>query len=191
MPTTTTLSVTRTFMSAPSRDLIISIGPSTLSMVPRMRTVCGCWAHAADPSADITVSAATSVRGINEEIFGMTFPSQGVSMKHSIGKPRGPEPIPRPEETTPTSHRRRQAVAADADAGRFERAVRQLLHEGDDLGAGLQLGFVGRNIGHNRAIRRDHDFLLTILVLDQQRVTVIAGDTFRHRRIGHGRVGTK
>ena len=35
---TATLSVIRTFMSVPSRDLIISIGPSTLSMVPRMRT---------------------------------------------------------------------------------------------------------------------------------------------------------
>src|ERR1700686_1855021 len=46
-------------------------------MVPRMRTVGGSWAHAADPSTDMTVSEATSTRGINEEIFGMAFSSRG------------------------------------------------------------------------------------------------------------------
>ena len=46
-PNTATLSVMRTFMSVPSRDLIDSIEPSTASMVPRIRTVGGCCAHAA------------------------------------------------------------------------------------------------------------------------------------------------
>src|SRR5580700_1084175 len=69
----------RTFISVPSRDLIISIGPSTLSMVPRMRTGGGCWAHAAEVSTgmevntDRTVNEATNARGIHEEIFGMVF----------------------------------------------------------------------------------------------------------------------
>ena len=76
-PNTATLSVMRTFMSVPSRDLIISMAPSTLSMVPRIRTGGGCCAHATDPSTDMTVSDATSARGSNEEILGMALSSQG------------------------------------------------------------------------------------------------------------------
>src|SRR5271169_893929 len=66
----------RTFIVSPSRDLIIITEPSTLSMVPRMRTVCGCWAHAAEASTDKIANEATSARGIRDEIFGMVFPSK-------------------------------------------------------------------------------------------------------------------
>jgi hypothetical protein len=55
---------------------MLSVLPSTLSMVPRMRTVCGCWAQALDASTDTTASEATNARGIHEEIFGMIFPSK-------------------------------------------------------------------------------------------------------------------
>src|SRR6202035_3944128 len=75
MPTTTTLSVMRTFMSVPSRDVIESMGPSTASMVPRMRTVGAGWAKAVVPRTDKIASEA-SARGRNEDI-GMDFPSQG------------------------------------------------------------------------------------------------------------------
>jgi hypothetical protein len=44
-----------------------------------MRTVGAGWADATDTSTDIAVSEATSTRGINEEIFGMAFSSQGFS----------------------------------------------------------------------------------------------------------------
>ena len=69
MPTTTTLSVTRTFMSVPSRDFTVSIEPSTLSMAPRIRTVCGCWAEATDASMETTASDVVSARGSNDEIL--------------------------------------------------------------------------------------------------------------------------
>src|ERR1035441_4506386 len=168
-PNTATLSVMRTFMSAPSRDFTVSRGPSTASMVPRIRTVGGCWAHATDPSMDRAVSEATSTRGINAEIFGMAVSSQGLFRQRA--KHRSSEAIPR--SVAPPSHRRRQPVAADGDAVGFERTVRQLFHEGDHLGAGLQLGFVGGNIGHNRRIGRDHDFLLAVLVFDGENVSLI------------------
>ena len=71
-PITVTSSVMRTFISAPSRDLTVSTGPSTLSMVPRMRTVGGCCAEAADPNT-VTSASEASTRGINEDIFGMVF----------------------------------------------------------------------------------------------------------------------
>jgi hypothetical protein len=54
------------------------MGPSTLSMVPRMRTGGDCCAHATEPNID-NVSAAASARGINEEIPGMVFPFLGFS----------------------------------------------------------------------------------------------------------------
>ena len=50
------------------------------------------------------------------------------------------------------SHRRCQAVAADTDAVGLKRAVRQLLHEGDDFCPGLQLGFVAGHEGHDRRV---------------------------------------
>src|SRR4249920_3103750 len=80
-PNTATLSVMRTFMSVPSRVLIISIGPSTLSMVPRMRTVGGCCAHDAEASTERTANEATNARGIQREIFGM-----GLSLKDLVGQ---------------------------------------------------------------------------------------------------------
>jgi hypothetical protein len=42
-------------------------------MVPRMRTVAGCCAHAADANTDMAASEAANARG-NKDIFGMVFP---------------------------------------------------------------------------------------------------------------------
>jgi hypothetical protein len=43
--------------------------------VPRIRTGGGCCAHATDPSTDMTVSDATSRRGILEIFDMVVFPS--------------------------------------------------------------------------------------------------------------------
>src|SRR5207244_10372882 len=77
-------------------------------------------------------------------------------------------PCGRREVRGVTSHRRRNSVAADVGVVGFERAV-VLLHrtEDDDLGTRLQFGLVAGNEGDDRRIRRHHDFLFTVLVLDQ------------------------
>src|SRR6187549_640317 len=116
-------------MSVPSRDLIIRKAPSTPSMVPRIRTVCGCCAHPEAPSTATSVSAATTARGINPEIFGMVRSpklccpgraqnpaEQQLFLAFAPCGGKGP------------SHRRRQAVAADADAVGLKTAVGQFLH---------------------------------------------------------------
>src|SRR3981081_4516476 len=192
-PNTARLSVTRTFMSAPSRDLIIRLAPSTLSMVPRIRTVGGCCAHAEGPSTDMIVSEATSARGSNEEIFGMalSLPIFPGKEWNTVAARLFLLPLWEKGRKPTLLHRRRQPGAADADAVGFVGTVRQLFHGRDHLGAGLQLGFVGGDIGHHRRFRRNHDFLLALLVFDQQGVTVIAGDGLGHRRIGHGAVGAQ
>src|ERR1700689_4925918 len=77
MPTTTTLSVILTFTSLPSRVLMLSVGPSTASTVPRIRTVGGCWAHAVDASTVMSASDAANPRGASENMFGMVLPSLG------------------------------------------------------------------------------------------------------------------
>src|ERR1700681_373162 len=115
-PNTATLSVTRTFMSVPSRDLIISRAPSTLSMVPRMRTGGGCCAHATDASTDNVSAVATA---FNEEIPGMVSPFLGFCWQ--FGKHFNAEAIP---PVSPALHRRCQPVAADTDAVGLERAIR-------------------------------------------------------------------
>src|SRR6478735_12710955 len=88
MPNTATLSVTRTFMSAPSRDLIDSMGPSTASMVPRIRTVGGCCAHAAVPSRVTKVSEAANRRG-HEEDFSMVFLPRCIGAQLNANTARG------------------------------------------------------------------------------------------------------
>src|SRR6266496_4666509 len=65
-------------------------------------------------------------------------------------------------ETNQASHRRRDAVAADRDGGRFERAVLLLVGSGDeDFGAGLEFALVGRHVGHDGRVWHDHDLLLS------------------------------
>jgi hypothetical protein len=56
-----------TFTSLPSRDLMLSVAPSTASMVPRMRTVGGCWADAA-------ATKTTANNAVTEAIFRMAIP---------------------------------------------------------------------------------------------------------------------
>src|SRR5712672_4404223 len=103
-------------------------------------------------------------------------------------KHRGAEAIPWSARRAPSSHRRGESVEADADAVGFERTVRQPFQRGDHLGAGLQLGLVGGGIGHDRRIRWHNDFLLAILVFDQEGVTILARDALGHGRVGHGAV---
>src|SRR5882724_5748048 len=69
-PNTAALSVMRTFTSSPSRVLMVRTGPSTTSMVPRIRTVGACCAHATDVRTDRAASDATT-RGISDEAFDM------------------------------------------------------------------------------------------------------------------------
>src|SRR5258708_5118607 len=164
----------RTFVSVPSRDLIDSMAPSTASMVPRMRTGGGgCCAQAAVPNRTADISDAASTRGSSEEIVGMVFPPKAVSAAHP---PQTPEGSSYSLAASLISHWRRQPVAADADAVGLERAVRQLFHEGDHLGAGLEVGFVGGNIGHHGGFGGKPNPLLARLLFDQQSVTV----SFRH-----------
>src|ERR1700675_4281719 len=167
-------------MSVPSRDLIDSMDPSTASMVPRMRTVGGVCANAAVATAETMASEA-----INEANFGMVSSQVILSVRKHLTLCG----IPCVLRTALASHRRRQAVAADADAVGLERTVRQLLHEGDHLGAGLEVRLVGGDVGDDRCLRRNQDFLLAVLVLDVQGVAVVTDHGLFHGRIGHAAVG--
>jgi hypothetical protein len=117
-PNTVTLSVRRTFISLPSRDFTASKKPSTASMVPRIRTVGDCCVHAS-PGTDITMSAASSTGDIDDEVFGMAASFQGFFPAKGE-KHHGLEAIPwSTRRGVPSSHRRGQSVAADADAVGF------------------------------------------------------------------------
>src|SRR5258705_7134105 len=85
------------------------------------------------------------------------------------------------------SHRRRDAVAADIDAGGLQRAVFLFAGaEDDDFRARLQLGFIAGDEGDDRRVRRHDDFLFAVLVLDQDVVAVVAHHGLRSegRRVG-------
>src|SRR6516165_992639 len=81
----------RTFTSSPSRVLMVSTGPSTTSMVPRIRTGGGCWAQPADTKAtddkatdartDNAASDATRTRS-NDVILDMNIPPKNCKDKN-------------------------------------------------------------------------------------------------------------
>src|SRR6266571_3595875 len=76
----------------------------------------------------------------------------------------------------PPSHWRREPVLAIIDARRLQAAVRLLFRRGDeDLCSGLDLAFVARDIGDDRGLRRNHDFVVAILVFHGQRLSIDAG----------------
>src|SRR3954462_8145282 len=80
-----------TFTSVPSRVLMARVLPSTLSMVPRMRTVgAGC---AETDTMETTAHAATTARGIQLFSFDMIVPSRALRwIKH--GNPASPPLFP-------------------------------------------------------------------------------------------------
>src|SRR5438876_1016651 len=82
-PTLTRLasSVPSSFFTAPKMMILEPVftsdlapaktGPSTISMVPRIRTVGACCVHATDVRMAMAATAAESGREIDELIFGM------------------------------------------------------------------------------------------------------------------------
>src|ERR1700734_1109094 len=115
-PHTATLSVMRTFISSPSRDLMVRSEPSTASMVPRMRTGGGCWAHATDPSTVMAIIEAIR-RVSKEDIFmGSPYPEFRDNSKTPQRGGYSTASVRRRGRVIPALHRRRQPVAANADA---------------------------------------------------------------------------
>src|ERR1700722_9326390 len=137
----------RTFIWSPSRDLMVNSEPSTASMVPRMRTGGGCWAHATDPSTVMAIIEA--IRRVSKEDIFMVSPYPEFRDNSKTPQRGGysTASVRRRGRVIPALHRRRQPVAANADAVGLERTVRQQFHEGDHLGAGFQVGLVGGGVG--------------------------------------------
>src|SRR6516225_7973952 len=181
-PYTAALSVSFTFTSPASPALTVSVEPSTASIGPRRRTVCGCCANADDTASPATKAAPASRRRV---VLPMLFLRRMAACRHHATartklKPRG----------SPHSHGRRDAVAADRDGGSFERAVVLLVGGSDeDLRAGLELALVTGDVGHDHRVRREDDLLFSLLVLERD---LVALHTFYHLRdggVGHGAVG--
>src|SRR5262245_63044112 len=115
-PYTAALSVSFTFTSPASPALTVSVEPSTASIGPRRRMVCGCCAD-----ADVVASAATTAapasrrRVVLPMLFLRKWLRAVTSGRHAQDKTgRG---------SWTYLHGRRDAVAADRDGGGFERAV--------------------------------------------------------------------
>src|SRR5471032_2047885 len=88
------------------------------------------------------------------------------------------------------SHRRGNSIAADIDAVGFQHAVFFLRRaEDDDLRARLHFGLVADHEGDDRCLRRHHDFLFAVLVLDQDVLAVGALDRFSDGGVGHRGIG--
>src|SRR6201999_746934 len=108
--TTPISAVMFTFTSVPSRVLTLSVLPSMLSMVPRMRVgVGGCWATAADANTETTASEVSSERGSQEEVVGMIDP-QGFGSNGSSQYPAAAELFRQRGRRCPTYVRVRRSL---------------------------------------------------------------------------------
>src|SRR6266446_29173 len=181
-PYTAALSVSFTFTSPASPALTVSVEPSTASIGPRRRTVCGCCANAGDTASTATKAAPASRRRV---VLSMLFLRKWLRAvtkgRHAQDKATG---------GSPPSHGRRDAIAADRDGGGFERAVVLLVGGGDeDLRAGLELALVTGDVGHDHRLRHDDDLLFSLLVLERDLVALHPFHHLRDGGVGHGAVG--
>src|SRR5262245_61295078 len=181
-PYTAALSVSLTFTSPASPALTVSVGPSTASIGPRSRTVCGCCANADEVASAATKAAPVSRRRV---VLLMLFLRKWLRAvlcrRYAQDKAAG---------GSPHSHGRRDAVAADRNRGRLERAVVLLVGGSDeDLRAGLEFALVTGDVGHDHRLWHDDDLLFSLLVLE---CDLVALHPFHHLRdggVGHGAVG--
>src|SRR5262245_24378520 len=181
-PYTVALSVSFTFTSPASPALTVSVEPSIASIGPRRRTVCGCCANVDETASPATKAAPASRRRVVLPMLLLRKWLRAVARRrHAQDKATG---------GSPHSHGRRNAVAADRDGGGFERAVILLVGGSDeDLRAGLELGLVTGDVGHNHRLRRDDDLLFSLLVLERDLVALHTLHDLRDGGVGHGAVG--
>src|SRR5262249_36392847 len=156
-PYTAALSVSFTFTSPASPALTVSVEPSTTSIGPRTRTVCGCCANAAEVASAAIKAAPASRRRVGLSMASSAKWLRAVTRERHAQNKAG--------RGSPRSHGRRNAVAADRDGGGFERAVVLLVGGSDeDLRAGLELALVTGDVGHDHRLRHDDDLLFPLLV---------------------------
>src|SRR5215831_10316087 len=181
-PYTAALSVSFTLTSPASPALTVSVEPSTASIGPRRRTVCGCCANA-DEAASAAIKAAPASR--RRVVLPMLFLRKMAACRHP-STARTKQSWAR----LTNSHGRRDAVAADRDGGGFQRAVVLLVGGSDeDLRAGLEFALVPGDVSHDHRLRHDHDLLFSLLVLERDLVALHPFHHLRDGGVGHGAVG--
>src|SRR5262249_48060033 len=158
--------------------LTVSIEPSTASIGPRTRTVCGCCAN-----ADAVASAAsTAADASRRSVILCTCSSDSGCVPPARSDTHQEQTSPRT-----ASHPRNDPVTANTDGGRRPWSIRLFgCFEDDDLGSRLKLAVVAWSVGNNRRVGRNDDFLFSVFVLDQDVLAVDAGHRRLDDRIGHG-----
>src|SRR5262252_2321341 len=181
-PYTAALSVSFTLTSPTSPALTVSVEPSTASIGPRTRTVCGCCANADEAASAATKAAPASRRRVVLSMSSSEKWLRAVTRERHAQNKAG--------RGSPRSHGRRNAVAADRDGGGFERAVVLLVGGSDeDLRAGLELALVTGDVGHDHRLRHNDDLLFPLLVLERDLVALHPFHHLRDGGVGHGAVG--
>src|ERR1700683_3839084 len=170
--TTSILSARLSLSSSPLSDFADTVWPSTFSMTPRRRTVCGACA----------IAGAATMAARNTTPAIITFVLISCSDQRSVAfLERTP--------FDPTSHRRIDAVAANGDARGFERAISQRLRpDYKNLRAGLEIGHCRRCKQHDHDVRRHNKCLLAVLVFQDELMAVGNFDFAVDVGVGHGAV---
>src|SRR5580692_6800863 len=146
--TTSILSARLSVTASPLSDFAVTVLPSTFSITPRRRTVCGACATAAVAASAATRASAARIAAIL--MSGL-----------QVGR----------------SHRRRSAVATDIDGRRGQRSVLRFLRGNDDeLRARLEIGWAAGFELHHRRVRRNDDLFLAVRIFDHDGLAVDAGN---------------
>src|ERR1700722_2947443 len=170
--TTSILSARLSLSSSPLSDFANTVWPSTFSMTPRRRTVCGACAMAG--------AAARAARKAMPAITAFVLMS--CSDRRCVASlERTP--------FAPTLHRRIDAVAAYRNARGLERAVSQRLRaDNENLRAGLQISHRRRRKQHDHDVRRHNKCLLAVLVFQNELLAIGNFDFTVDVGVGHGAV---
>src|SRR6266851_7484195 len=176
MPTTVKLGASAIVSTGPSRDFTVSVWPSSLSTVPRIRVgvpAGGAWARAGPTARAIRAAAIASLL-IVQSPCSRCYEE---SCKSS-----------RPVEEALTAsdlHWRLDAVLLRRHSGRRPAAVGFFEREDDHRGARPQQARVARNIGHDRRVRLDDRLDSAVLVLALEQLALRRRGDFDDERVGH------
>src|SRR5215471_2915121 len=165
--TTNTLSASLSVNASPMLDFANTARPSSFSIVPRNRIVCGCGDAACCASAAHVAAAPSSAAAIVIRVGLIS----AIELKSIASAPH--------------------AVIAKCDIARLQSAVRIFRGEGQDLLTRSEIGDGFFGAGGNLGRRRHQDLLLAILVLHSESLAVLLCDQAIDCRVGHRAISRK
>src|SRR5271155_3831461 len=157
--------------------------------LPRIRAATAIWTMEL-AGMPVPLSIRTRISAIRERVNrkkivgGMSATTSSLIFADSLLMASDPSVV--------ALHRRREPILAEIHTCGLQCSIRLLRRRGDEyLGSRHEFTPVAHDIGDNRRIRRDDDLLLSVLVLQCERLPIDPGDRLLDVGVRHGALGPK